>query len=120
MSRRLLRSTLFPYTTLFRSSPYFVLNRWDYFRSSSTFFEDIKPSFLLQNEMYYGLNMGIPTSNNGKVALDFKKFTNKDQYYQTLNYSESDTADITTFSGESASINYELNTLDRKQWASKG
>lgn len=103
-----------------RVSPYFVLNRWDYFRSSSTFFEDIKPSFLLQNEMYYGLNMGIPTSNNGKVALDFKKFTNKDQYYQTLNYSESDTADITTFSGESASINYELNTLDRKQWASKG
>ncbi|HLW30257.1 MAG TPA: patatin-like phospholipase family protein [Brumimicrobium sp.] len=103
-----------------RVSPYFVLNRWDYYRSSSTFFEDVKPSFLLQNEMYYGMNLAIPTTNNGILALDFKKFENKDQYYQTLNYSESDTADFTTFEGESASLNFEFNTLNRKQWASSG
>jgi len=103
-----------------RISPYFVLNRWDYYRSSSTFFEDIKPSFLLQNEMYYGVNIAIPSSNNGKLALDFKKFENKDQYYQTLSYTENDTADITTFNGESIALNYELNTLNRKQWASGG
>lgn len=103
-----------------RVSPYFVLNRWDYYRSSSTFFEDIKPSFLLQNEMYYGINIAMPSSNNGKLALDFKKFENKDQYYQTLNYAESDTADITTFTGESVVLKYEFNTLNRKQWASSG
>ena len=109
-----------PSSLLIRVSPYFVLNRWDYYRSSSTFFEDIKPSFLLQNEMYYGVNLAIPVTNNGKLGLDFKKFENKDQYYQTLNYAENDTADITLFNGESVSLNFEYNTLDRKQWASKG
>src|SRR5690606_17275068 len=29
--------------------PYFVMNRWDYFRSFATFFEPVKPSFLIQN-----------------------------------------------------------------------
>lgn len=103
-----------------RMTPYFVLNRWDYYRSSSTFFEDINPSFLIQNELYYGLKMGIPLTSNAKLNLDFKVFENKDQYYQTLDYSESDTADFTTFNGESVALNYEYNTLNRKQWASKG
>lgn len=103
-----------------RVSPYFVLNRWDYYRSSSTFFENTKPSFLLQNEMYYGMTLAIPSSNNGKIGLDFRQFNNEDQYYQTLNYSESDTADVTNFYGESVVLNYEYNTLNRKQWASKG
>ncbi|WP_205677842.1 patatin-like phospholipase family protein [Brumimicrobium salinarum] len=103
-----------------RISPYFVLNRWDYFRSSSTFFEDIKPSYLLQNEMYYGIKAAIPAKNNGRISIDIRKFENKDQYYQSVNFTESDTADITNFKGETAKLNYELNTLNRKQWASSG
>jgi NTE family protein len=39
---------------------YFVLNRWDYFRSFATFFEDVKPSFLVQNEIYGGLKLKMP------------------------------------------------------------
>ena len=30
-------------------SGYFVMNRWDYFRNFSTFFESVKLSFLVQN-----------------------------------------------------------------------
>ncbi len=108
--------SLFP----IRVSPFFVLNRWDYYKSTSTFFEDADPSFLMQNEMYYGLNFGIPASNNGVLNLNFKKFENQDQYYQTLDYSKTDTADITYFNGESVLLNFELNTLRRKQWASEG
>jgi len=108
--------TLFP----IRISPFFVLNRWDYYRSSSTFFEDVNPSFLIQNEMYYGISVGIPTIGIGKTSADLKIFENKDQYYQTLNFSESDTADVTSFMGESVALNFEYNTLNRKQWASKG
>lgn len=108
--------TLFP----IRVSPFFVLNRWDYYRSSSTFFEDINPSFLIQNEMYYGLNVGMSTTSNGKTSAEIKIFENTDQYYQTLDFSESDTADVTTFTGESIALNFEYNTLNRKQFASKG
>jgi NTE family protein len=108
--------TVFP----IRISPYFVLNRWDYYRSSSTFFEDINPSFLIQNEMYYGLSIAIPYTSKGKITVDLRIFENTDEYYQTLNFSESDTADMTTFNGESAVVNFEYNTLNRKQFASKG
>lgn len=108
--------TIFP----IRLSPYFVLNKWNYFKSNASFFEDLDPSFLLQNELYYGASIGFPVRNKSKVQIDAKKFINKDQYYQTLEYSESDTADVTTFIGESAAINFEYNTLNRKQWASEG
>ena len=108
--------TIFP----IRISPYFVLNRWDYFRSQSTFFEDSKPSFLVQNELYYGVKLAAPLTNNTKVSLDFKKFENEDEYYQTLNFSSLDTADITTFRGESAILSLNESTLNRKQWASEG
>ena len=108
--------TLFPV----RISPFFVLNRWDYFLSSSTFFEDVNPSFLVQNEMYYGFSVGISSTSNGKTTADLKIFENTDRYYQTLNFTESDTADVTSFIGESLAINFEYNTLNRKQWASKG
>lgn len=108
--------TLFP----IRISPYFVLNRWDYYRSSSTFFEDVNPSFLVQNEMYYGLSVQIASTSNAKTSLDLRSFENTDDYYQTLDYSANDTTDLTSFIGESVSLNYEFNTLNRKQWASEG
>lgn len=110
----------FPSLFPIRISPYFVLNRWDYNRSSSSFFQDSDPSFLLQNESYYGVDFAIPASNNGKSTLGVRKFDNKDQYYQTIDYSKSDTADITFFSGETAFLEFEYNTLNRKQWASEG
>lgn len=103
-----------------RVTPYFVLNRWDYYRSSTTFFEKSQPSFLIQNEMYYGLKAAIPVLNSGKLTIDMHQFQNTDQYYQTLNFSKNDTADVTHFNGETAALSYQYNTLNRKQWASEG
>lgn len=119
-STRVLADYDMPTILPFRVTPYFVLNRWDYFRSSSTFFEDVKPSFLVQNEMYYGVKIGIPVTNNGKLEASFRKFENEDEYYQTLNFSSSDTADVTGFMGESGILSLTHNTLNRKQWASEG
>ena len=101
-------------------SPYFVLNRWDYFRSFSSFFEDVKPSYLIQNEMYYGLTFKHPIGNNGLSSIDFRKFDTKDDYYQTENFNLKDTSDFTLFSGYSIKWTGEFNTLNRKQFASKG
>lgn len=101
-------------------SPYFVLNRWDYYRSSSTFFEDIKPSFLVQNELYYGFKIKHPLANNTKSIFDIRKFELKDDYYQTQNFTSVDTADYTQFYGQMASWQIENNSLNRKQFASGG
>lgn len=103
-----------------RVSPYFTMNRWDYFRSFATFFEDVKPSFLVQNEIYYGTKISVPMGNVFKAEMDFRSFELEDEYYQTQNFTNADTADVTNFSGQTAYLAIESNTLNRKQWASSG
>jgi NTE family protein len=104
----------------FRISPYFTLNRWDYFRSFSTFFEDAKPSFLVQNELYYGARFSFPLSNTVRTDIDVRAFELEDQYYQSLNFTNADTADFTAFEGQTAIFRIQQNSLNRKQWASEG
>jgi NTE family protein len=101
-------------------TPYFVINRWDYFRSSATFFEDVKPSFLVQNEMYYGIQLKLPLLNNSRTIIDARVFDLSDNYYQTQNFLSSDTADNTRFYGYTFSWLLENNTLNRKQFANSG
>jgi NTE family protein len=117
---KLLLDYKIPTTYQIGFSPYFVLNRWDYFKSFSSFFEDVKPSYLIQNEMYYGIQLKHPIGNIGKSVFDLRNFTTNDQYYQTENFSTKDTSDFTLFSGYSIKWVGELNTLNRKQFASKG
>jgi NTE family protein len=104
----------------FRVSPYFLMNRWDYFRSFATFFEDVRPSFLVQNEMYYGVKLASPLGNKYVSDIDFRGFTTDDEYYQNLNFNNQDTTDQTNFEGQSIIIGVERNSLNRKQWASEG
>ena len=99
---------------------YFVMNRWDYFRSFATFFEDVKPSFLVQNEMYYGIKLNHPIGNTTKSSFDFRMFNMEDDYYQTENFTNKDTSDITNFDGYSGSWEFIQNSLNRKQFASSG
>lgn len=100
--------------------PYFVMNRWDYFRSFATFFEPVKPSFLIQNELYFGSRFLLPLTNTTKTGIDFRVFYLDDSYYQTEEFSVSDTADHTYFDGVSVRWFVEKNTLNRKQFASEG
>jgi NTE family protein len=101
-------------------SPYFVLNRWDYFRSFATFFEPVKPSFLIQEEMYYGARIRIPLSMTVRAGLDYRHFDLTDRYYQTDNFTFADTADFTNFYGNTFQFSIEHNSLNRKQFASEG
>ncbi len=100
--------------------PYFVMNRWDYFRSFATFFEPVRPSFLIQNELYFGSKFLVPLTNTTKTGIDFRVFYLDDSYYQTEEFSNSDTSDHTYFDGVSLRWFAEKNTLNRKQFASEG
>lgn len=110
----------FPFYYPISITPYFVQNRWDYFRSSTSFFEDIKPSFLLQKEIYAGMKIKMPLGNAIKSTFDYRLFELKDQYYQTPTFLSIDTADFTRFSGQTIGWEFEQNTLNRKQFANSG
>lgn len=100
--------------------PEFTLNQFDYFRSSSSFFEDKKPSYLIQNDNYVALNFVAPAGNRQKYGLGFSYLNIKNQYYDSPNFLSSDTADASLLHGFSFFANYEHNTLNRKQYASRG
>jgi len=119
-SAKLDLSTEVPSTFPISANGYFVLNRWDYFRSFSTFFEDVRPSFLIQNEVYGGASLKIPVGNNSKLTLDYRAFRLEDRYYQTEVFASSDTPDDTRFLGYSVGGEIVKNSLNRKQFANKG
>lgn len=98
----------------------YTLNRWDFFKSSSAFFEDVKPSYLIQSENYGNITLGVPVFNHGKLngGISFANLQN--DYYQTRLFSVADTADITNFNMITYYGTYENSTLDKKQYASKG
>ena len=73
-SAKILGNITFPTKIPITLQAYYVMNRWDYFRSLSSFFEEVKPSFMIQNERYFGSLIKTPLGNNGKFIFDIRKF----------------------------------------------
>lgn len=109
-----------PLTYPISTQVYFTMNRWDYFRSFATFFEDVQPSFLIQNEMYAGVEFSLPVSNTIESSLDARVYKLDDRYYQTENFTNKDTTDQTSFNGMSYAWSVKKNSLNRKQFANSG
>ncbi len=101
-------------------TPQVVFNRWDYFQSFATFFELSRPSFIVKNERYGGINTTASWGNNTIIHGDFRYGETEDRYYQSDNFTAEDTADVTTFELMTAGIGLDRNTLNRKQYASHG
>ena len=100
--------------------PYVTINRYDYFKSSSAFFEDIKPAYLVTNDRMYGVRFGIPARNKGVVTVSAGAFNLLDQYYQSRDFSTKDSPDETKFNGGTAALHFERNTLNRRMYSDKG
>lgn len=104
----------------FYIEPEFNIHRFDYFKSFSTFFEDVKPSFIVQYEEYYGLNFGLPVGNKGKIVMFGRYAELIDKYYQTDIFRSTDTTDRTEQYLFTPGIYYERNSLNKKQNANEG
>lgn len=98
----------------------FTFNRWDYFKSLATFFEDVKPSYILLNERFGNLSISVPAGNKGMLRADALYAFMFDEYYQTSEFLSSDTADRTEFDAGILRMTWERNTLNKKQYANKG
>jgi NTE family protein len=100
--------------------PLVCFSRWDYYRSSTLFYNFEKPAYLTQNDRYGELNVGIPVGNRAKAIIGGGVAQLANIYYQTNTFSTKDTADQTNFQFAYGNIEYEYNTLNRKLYASEG
>lgn len=104
----------------FSIAPMAVLNRWDYFRSYATFFELSRPSFIVKNETYGGIEFKASLGNNAVFISDLNYGETEDRYYQTENFTVEDTADYTQFTLGTIGIGIDRNTLNRKVYPNSG
>ncbi len=110
----------FPFKYPIYIEPIITWNRWDFFRSSTAFFEDTKPAFIINIDRFAELDAGLPVRNKGRLVVGTGFAFNRNLYYQTEIFTSADAADRTDFNILTTHFLYERNTLNRKQFASAG
>lgn len=110
----------FPARLPFYIEPCFTISRWDYYRSSALFYNFEKPAYMIQQDLFGEVNIGLPVGNISKMVLSVGGSEWKSRYYQTDNFTRLDTVDRSYFDFAYGQIAYEINTHNRKQYATEG
>ena len=100
--------------------PVFGIHRWDHFSGFSSFFDEVKPGFVVMRETWGGLNAGMGMGNKGLLRFDAKVAETKDSYYQTDDFTGLDTSDVTYFRQITSGLLLVRNSLNRKQHPNAG
>lgn len=96
-------------------------NRFDYFNSySDPFYDDMRPYYLIQNEVNFKGDFGIPASINSVLKGGIGYTIKKDEYFQITNYKKEDKTDITHFNFFNINFKYDQNTLNITQYPTDG
>ena len=110
----------FPGRLPFFIEPSYSYSSWDYYNSSALFYDFLKPAYLLQEDQFGEIKIGVPVGNISQFNISGGLTEWKNQYYQTDFYTKADTADITYFDYWYIQGNYKINTLNRKMYATEG
>ncbi len=93
---------------------------WEYARSSVFLLEEQESPFLKQREIKTRLAMGYPIDNDKKVEFGGSFVAARDNFFNTRNFREADTMDVVTFRPWVMYASFEQNSLNRKQYPTKG
>lgn len=110
----------FPGKLLFFVEPSFTYSRWDYYTSSILFYDFLRPAYLVQEDRFGELKIGVPIGNISQFNLSGGYTEWRNQYYQKDIFTKLDTTDNTYFSYWYTQANYKINTLNRKMYATEG
>jgi len=97
-----------------------LISRKNYFSNARYFYEDQFPAYIIADENYAEFSAGAPLGKYASISTGLSNINAYFQYYKDNQFSRSDTADISNFYFLSPTIEYEFNSLNRKQYASKG
>ena len=97
------------------------INRFNYNSTGTNFFfEDIKPSYIIQNQYNFRFDVGIPYAVNGVINMGLAIGRNNDIYYQNENFVSTDTSDLSIINQLSFYTALNSSTLNNKQFATSG
>lgn len=100
---------------------YSTFNRWDFFSSSNElFFEDTRPSFIIQRENNHRIEAGFPLGLHGKFFTGLGYSGSSDKYYLIDRFNKFDTPDQTTFRAFFSQVGIEDNSLNYRQYPTEG
>ncbi|HYG39644.1 MAG TPA: patatin-like phospholipase family protein [Cytophagales bacterium] len=119
-SARLQTKINFPSKIPFYIEPEITFNNWDYISSGDLVFDQVEPAILEQTDRKIGVNIGISSGSRSKIILSGSYFSNIDLYSNNKVLVSADTLDRTQFNGHIFSSRYVRNSLNRKQYPSKG
>ncbi len=104
----------------FYIEPEATFNKWDFFAGNDLVVKNLSPTVLNRIDRKIGLNVGVPVGNKYKLVLDGSYINNRDQYINNDVLVSSDTLDILYLRGSRYGLSFSTNTLNRKQYSSKG
>jgi NTE family protein len=101
--------------------PKFVIHNWNWFESKqSNLFVTEKPNYIIEGELYTGLEVGTGIGNNLKLTGELTYLQMESNYYQTKDFIPADTTDKTRFNGVNNKFTIEANDLNRIQYPYQG
>ncbi len=95
-------------------------SRWDYFKSSTLFFDFERPSFLIQEDNYSELNIGFPFGTKGIWSCGGGIANWINYYFQNDNFTNKDTSDNTHFNYYYLQSVIDINNQNKKMYANEG
>ncbi|MEN8226964.1 MAG: patatin-like phospholipase family protein [Bacteroidota bacterium] len=88
--------------------------------NSNFFFEDLKPSYITEDETNFRFDVGMPYSNNGVIKGGLGIGRNREIYYMTKDFSSNDTSEVSNVNLMSMYLAGERNTMNNKQFSTEG
>ncbi|WP_443943921.1 patatin-like phospholipase family protein [Pedobacter sp. AW1-32] len=95
-------------------------NHWNYYNTSQIFIENPQPTYIEQSDRKIDLMIGMPLNYNTKIVLHSSFINNNDRYSPNNTFALGDILDQTIFNGYKGAVNFEKNSLNRKQYATSG
>lgn len=97
------------------------VSRYDFYNTNNDpFFIDVVPSYLIKTEGHTKFDIGFPIQNNTRLRTNFTVGNTWYDYYQVDNFKKADKPDNTRLSYFHTHLSIEKNSLNYKQYASKG
>ncbi|GAB1463546.1 patatin-like phospholipase family protein [Pedobacter sp.] len=95
-------------------------NNWNYYNTSKIFVENPSPTYIDQADRKIDLKFGLPLNRNARIILSSSFINNSDNYSPTGAFVVGDLLDKTIFNGFRTSLSFEKNSLNRKQYPTRG